>query len=66
VTKQQNEIASKAYENFISLCSEHGTDRNRHDGVAAFMIAKALMKSTLGLKYYQAEKLALNYLAGLP
>jgi len=63
MTRKQQTAAQNAYEAFRANCMRVGTDPNRHDGVATFVIAKALMKTTLGLKYYQAEQWALNYLA---
>jgi hypothetical protein len=63
MTMKQTTTAQKAYSQFRDQCVKVGTDRNQHEGIAVFMIAKALMRVTLGLKYYQAEQWALNYLA---
>ena len=63
MTEAQEKTAKNTYEMFRRHCFKLQTDVNRHDGVAAFLIAKALMKITLGLKYYQAESWALNWLA---
>jgi hypothetical protein len=63
LTKEQESKAKQAYKSFCDRCNEMHADRNQHDGVAAFLIAKALMKVTPSLKFFQAHKWALNWLA---
>lgn len=63
MTQRQETAARTALEQFRQNCQRVGTDPNRHDGVAAFMIAKALMRSTYGLKFWKAERWALDWLA---
>lgn len=61
--RKTDKICQQGYGMFVLVCRKLRTDRNAHEGIAVFMIAKLLTKTFWGMKYAMGEKIALNYLA---